>query len=133
MAETPDADKIIKREPDAPAPDPITSRSTSSILLVCALLLTAVLAWALYDEVYGQRPWKSVQQTFVQRYNRHLRILKRRGNPTEKEVKESAEYQQLDQEAKIAAAEVAPRKNEIVRRVKTIDAQLAVIADPFQN
>ena len=133
MAETPDADKIIKREPDAPAPDPITSRSTSSILLVCALLLTAVLAWALYDEVYGQRPWKSVQQTFIQRYNRHLRILKRRGNPTEKEVKESAEYQQLDQEAKTAAAEVAPRKNEIVRRVKTIDAQLAAIADPFQN
>lgn len=133
MAETPDAGKIIKREPDAPAPDPITSRSTSSILLVCALMLTGVLAWALYDEVYGQRPWKGMQRTFVQRYNRYLNILKRRGNPTEKEVKESPEYQQLDAEAKAAAAVVDPRKKEIERRVRTIDAQLAAIADPFQN
>ena len=94
MAETPDAGKIIKREPDAPAPDPITSRSTSSILLVCALMLTGVLAWALYDEVYGQRPWKGMQRTFVQRYNRYLNILKRRGNPTERKSRESG-YQQL--------------------------------------
>ena len=60
MAETPDTDKLAKRDatPDAPAPDPITSYSTSNILLICALLLTGVLVWSLYDEVSGRRPWK---------------------------------------------------------------------------
>jgi len=134
VAETPDADKIIKREPDAaPAPDPITSRSTSSILLICALLLMGSLAWALYDEVYGQRPWKNTQRIFVQRYNRYLKILKRRGNQTEKDVKESAAYQELDQAAKAAAEQVEPRKREIDKRAKVIDSQIAAITDPFQN
>src|SRR3712207_8028562 len=43
------------------------SRSTSAIMLVSALLLTVVFAWSLYDEVYGMRPWKSLQQSFVKR------------------------------------------------------------------
>ncbi len=110
MAETPDTELIVKKEPAAPAADPIISRSTSSILLVCALLLTAVLAWALYDEVYGQRGWKNTQRSFVQRYNRYLKRLKKNSNPTEKDVRESAEYQQLDGEPKAAAADVVPRK-----------------------
>ena len=75
MAETPDTDKLARRDPDAPAPDPIVSRSTSAILLVSALLLTVVFAWSLYDEVYGMRPWKSYQQSFVKRYDRYLRRL----------------------------------------------------------
>jgi cytochrome c551/c552 len=124
---------LVKKEPDAPAPDPIVSRSTSNILLVCALLLTASLAWALYDEVYGQRPWKGMQQTFVQRYERRLKRLKRTPQSTEQELKESPEYQQLDAEAKQAAEAAEPRKREIDRDVAHIEEQLAAITDPFQN
>ena len=77
MAETSDTGKLVKREAgDAPAPDPITSVSTSGIMLVCALLLIGVLEWALYDEAYGQRPWKRAQQDFVQRYTRYLKSIK---------------------------------------------------------
>ena len=69
MADAPDtADAIVKKEPDKPERDPIVSRSTSGILLICALLLTGSLAWALYDEAYGQRAWKGMQQEFVTRY-----------------------------------------------------------------
>ena len=63
MADSPDAESIVKKEPEAPLRDPITSRSTSGILLICALLLTGVLAWALFDEAYGQRPWKEMQRS----------------------------------------------------------------------
>ena len=77
MAETPEENKLVKREPEVPAADPIVSRSTSSIVLICALLMMAVLGWALYDEVYGQRGWKGTQREFVARYNRYLRRLKR--------------------------------------------------------
>jgi mono/diheme cytochrome c family protein len=133
VAETPQTDSLVKKEPDAPAPDPIVSRSTSNILLVCALLLTASLGWALYDEVYGQRPWKGIQQAFVQRYTRHLKRLKRRGNPTEKEIKESAEYQQLNSDVQTALQAAEPRKREIDKRVSVIEDQLAAITDEFQN
>ncbi|HKP73836.1 MAG TPA: hypothetical protein VJT82_12915, partial [Pyrinomonadaceae bacterium] len=112
MAETPkaDPDALAKREPETPARDPIISRSTSNVLLVCALLLMASLAWALYDEAYGQRPWKSMQQEFVSRYNRYLRRVKRTGTTSEKEVKESEEYKKLDAEAREAAQAAEPQK-----------------------
>ena len=133
MSKNPADDALVVKEPDEPARDPIISRSTSGILLISALLLTLVLAWALFDEVYGQRPWKSMQREFVTRYARYLKRLKRSGNATEKEVKESAEYQRLDQEARDAAAAAEPRKKEIDRQVAAIDDQLTAIQDPFQN
>ena len=136
MAENPaDSDALIKREAadDAPVRDPIISRSTSNILLICALLLMASLAWALYDEAYGQRPWKGMQQEFVARYNRYLNRLKRSGNTTEKEAKESPEYQQIEAERLAANEAAAPRTKEIDGQIKFIDNQLAAITDPFQN
>ena len=133
MATTPDPDALAKREPDAPARDPITSRSTSSILLICALLLTGVLGWALYDEVYGQRGWKSIQRSFVERYSSYLRRQRGRARRTEKEVKESEEYQKLAAEANEERQAVEPRKKEIDRAVEHIENQLAAITDEFQN
>ena len=134
MAENPaDSDALVKREPEAPARDPIVSGSTSNILLICALLLMGTLAWALYDEAYGQRPWKGIQQEFVSRYNRYLNTLRRRGNTTEKEAKESPEYQQIKADLTAAEAAVAPRTKEIDSQIRFIDAQLSAITDPFQN
>ena len=77
MADTPAPDAVVKRETETPERDPIVSRSTSGIILVCALLLIGVTAWALYDEAYGQRPWKRAQQEFVQRYTRYLKSIKK--------------------------------------------------------
>jgi mono/diheme cytochrome c family protein len=133
VADTASPDAIVKRESETPERDPIVSRSTSGIILVCSLLLIASLAWALYDEVYGQRPWKSAQQEFVQRYNRYLKSIKGQSRATEKEVKESAEYQQLEEEAKAAKEKVEPRKKEIEREVKKTEDKLAAVTDPFQN
>jgi len=61
VADTPTPDAIAKREKEVPERDPIVSRSTSGVMLISALLLIGVLAWALYDEAYGQRPWKKAQ------------------------------------------------------------------------
>jgi cytochrome c2 len=135
VAETPktDTDALAKREPETPARDPIISRSTSNILLVCALLLMASLAWALYDEAYGQRPWKGMQQEFVSRYNRYLKRLKRTGTQSEKDVKESEAYKELDLAAREADQAAAPRKKEIDGEIKFIDRQLAAVTDPFQD
>ncbi|HEY6189762.1 MAG TPA: c-type cytochrome [Pyrinomonadaceae bacterium] len=138
MADSPETEAIVKKEKDAtPERDPIVSRSTSGILLVCALLLMGSLAWALYDEVYGQRGWKGMQQEFVKRENRFLRRLlnrsKQGGPGTEKEVKESEEYQKLAAEAKEAEDAVKPRRTEIDNRVAIVQSRLDAITDPFQN
>jgi cytochrome c551/c552 len=109
------------------------SRSTSGILLICALLLTGVLAWALYDEAFGQRPWKVAQREFVERESRHLRRLKKNARLTEKEVRESEDYRALEEEAKAARAEVEPRRKEIEKEVRSLDNELAAITDPFQG
>ncbi len=133
MADSPDSEAIVKKEPEAPAADPIVSRSTSGALLVCALLLSATLAWALYDEIYGQRPWKSMQQEFVRRENRLLRKLKATAGKTEQEIKASPEYQQLEAEAKEASNKIQPRRNEIDAQVKVLEDQLTSVTDDYQN
>jgi cytochrome c551/c552 len=133
VADTPTPDAIAKREEEVPERDPIVSRSTSGIMLISALLLIGVLAWALYDEAYGQRPWKKAQQEFIARYTRYLSSIKGKAGQTEKEVKESAEYEQLAEEVKAANEKVAPRKKEITGEIKKIDDKLAAVTDPFQN
>ena len=87
MADAPGAgESLIKKEPDLPAYDPIVSNSTSGWMLVSALLLTLSIAWALYDEAFGQRPWKGMQREFVARYTRYLNSVKANSGKTEAEI-----------------------------------------------
>jgi hypothetical protein len=134
VADSPEAtESLVKKEPAVPANDPIVSRSTSGIMLICALLLTLSLAWALYDEALGQRPWKGIQKEFVSRYTRYLRSIKQQAGKTENELKESPEYQALDAEAKAALDQVKPETTEIDHKVAHIQKQLDAVTDPFQN
>ena len=134
MADGDDATQsLVKREPEPPVEDPIASRSTSGIMLISAILLTASLAWALWDEAYGQRPWKGIQQEFVDRYTTYLKSIRAQAGRSEQEVKQSAEYQALEAEAAAARELVKPENDEIDRRVRHIQRQLDAITDPFQN
>ena len=124
---------VARKEPEVPVQDPIVSRSTSGLMLICALLLTASLAWALYDEAFGQRPWKGIQKEYVARYGRYLDSIKSKAGVSEKEIKESPEYQALDEEAKAAEAQVKPQVDQLTAEVTRIQAKLAAVTDPFQN
>ena len=107
MADSPRPDEsLVKKDPEVPAEDPITSRSTSGWMLISALLMTISIAWALYDEAFGQRPWKGMQSEFVTRYTRYLDSIKDKAGNTESEVKQSPEYVALDEAAKAARAEI---------------------------
>ena len=134
MADAPEAaESLVKKEPEVPVNDPIVSRSTSGIMLICALLLTVSLAWALYDEALGQRPWKGIQKEFVSRYSRYLRSIKPQAGKTEAELKESPEYQELAAQAQAALEQVKPETTDIDRKVVQIQRQLDAVTDPFQN
>ncbi|HXD32475.1 MAG TPA: c-type cytochrome [Pyrinomonadaceae bacterium] len=134
MADSPVvAEALTKREPEPPAHDPIVSRSTSGLILVSSLLLTISLVWALYDEAYGQRPWKTIQRQWVARYSRYLDTIKPKSAEGETEVRESAEYQKLEEDAKEAEDKVKPEIQEIDKTVKKVQSQLDAVTEPFQN
>jgi len=126
-------ESLIKKEADLPPNDPIVSHSTSGWMLVCALLLTISIAWALYDEAFGQRPWKGMQKEFVSRYTHYLDRIKANAGKSETEIKESPEYQQLDEAEKAARAEVDPEIKQIDAQVAIIQRKLDAVTDPFQN
>jgi len=126
-------ESLVKKEPELPVKDPIVSRSTSGIMLLCALLLTFSLAWSLYDEAFGQRPWKGMQQQFVSRYSKYLRSIKSQSGETEAKVKENPEYQTLDEEAKAASEKVKADIAEIDRKVAQTQEELDAVTEPFQN
>jgi cytochrome c2 len=124
---------LIRKEPDLPAHDPITSWSSSGWMLVSALLLTISIAWALYDEAFGQRPWKGMQREFVARYSRYLDSIKANAGKSETEIKEGPEYQQLDADVKAAEEQVKPEVSQIDSEVALVQKKLDAITEPFQN
>ena len=133
MADSPAGESLIKKETELPARDPISGYSTSGWMLVSALLLTISIAWALYDEAFGQRPWKRMQREFVSRYSRYLDSIKANAGKSEKEIKESPEYQQLDADYQAAKQQVDPETKQIDAQVASVQKKLDAVTEPFQN
>ncbi|HZN08364.1 MAG TPA: hypothetical protein VFB65_16320, partial [Pyrinomonadaceae bacterium] len=134
MADSPaPGESLVKRDRELPDHDPIVSRSTSGWMLACALLMTISIVWALWDEAFGQRPWKSMQREFVSRYTRYLDSIKAKSGQTEKEIRESPEFIQLDDAVTAANQEIDPRRKEIDTTVERVQKKLDAITEPFQN
>jgi len=122
--------------PETPTPeqDPVVSSSLSRLLLVSSLILFLTLVWAVADEVWLMRPWKSYQARFVERYTAYLKRLQPVQGQGEEAIRKSAGYQQL------AAAVEAARKAgaadmERINKELAVNVQprLADITIPFQT
>ena len=133
MAEPTEPSASLVKQESEPQRDPIVARSTSAIILICTLLLVGSSVWALYDEAYGQRPWRGIQRQFVTRYSAYLKSIRKDAGKSEAEIKESPEYQQLDAAAKEADEKTRDRRKEIDAQVAKIQARLDAVTDPFQN
>ncbi|HYW72855.1 MAG TPA: c-type cytochrome [Pyrinomonadaceae bacterium] len=133
MAESQEPIESLVKKESEPQRDPIASRSTSAFILICVVLLMLCTLWALYDEGFGQRPWRPVQQEFVRRYTAYLKSIRKDAGATEEQIKATPEYQELDQDAKAAADKVKGDISDIDKKVNTIQARLDAVTDPFQN
>jgi cytochrome c2 len=127
-----ESESLVKKEAE-PQRDPIVSRSTSAIILICTVLLIISAGWALYDEGFGQRPWRGMQQQFVKRYTAYLKSIRKDAGKSEAEVKETPEYQQLDEQAKSSLEKVKADIADKDRRVTQVQAKLDAVTEPFQN
>ncbi|MEK6284574.1 MAG: c-type cytochrome [Acidobacteriota bacterium] len=133
MADTTESEQLEKRAPETPELDPIADQSMSGALLISSLLLVVTLLWSLYDEVYGQRPWRSYQKDFVSKYEEFLDTAKERQGRSEKEVASSPEYQELDAAYKEAAAAAKAKTDPIDAQGKRLDDKITAVTAPFTD
>jgi cytochrome c2 len=127
------ADDVDREGNPAGESDPVAGKSLSGPLLISAALLFLSLGWALYDELFGQRPWKSYQREFAARYSRFLKNLEPRQAAAEKAVRSSPEYRRLEGELRAAEKTAAPRLRAIDSELEGLRLRLAAIKDPFQD
>ena len=108
--------------PEAPSQpkDPVTGNSLSLPLLIATLLMMLTVIWSLYDEAYAMRPWKGYQKRFVQAYQGYLQTAIPEAAERERAIRETPEYQALEQQAAEAEQTVVAQVTEIDREVNQI-------------
>src|SRR5579859_2458348 len=114
--------------------DPVVNSSLGVPLVISSMLLLLSLAWGLYDEVWGIRPWKTYQAQFVKVYSKYLKAARPDEAKFEAQIKASSEYKQLDKEMKDAEAAVRAEGKKIDDQVNTVlIPQTLALNDKFQE
>src|SRR5215471_8160389 len=114
--------------------DPVVHSSLSKPLMISSALLVITLAWGLWDEMYGIRPWKGYQARFVKAYSRYLKTAAGGEAEVERQIKASSEYKRLD--AAMSAAEKAamPGASAIDKKInQELVPKILALNDPFQE
>jgi cytochrome c551/c552 len=83
--------------PEQPIPeqDPIVTKSYALYYAVAMVILMATMFWALWDEAYGQRPWKAYQGVWKTRYTALLQKVESKSESSQTAVEKSPDYQAL--------------------------------------
>jgi cytochrome c551/c552 len=113
--------------------DPVVSKSLAPHYLVAMLLLTVTLFWALWDEDFGQRPWKAFQNEWKTRYAAFLKNAHSQSNTSAKEVQSNPEYLALKQAYERASQEAAPRIKEINEKLRDLGAEILAVQNTFTD
>jgi cytochrome c551/c552 len=121
--------------PDKPIPDddPIVSKSLAAHYVIAVVILMATLFWALWDEDFGQRPWKSFQQEWKTRYSAFLKTASSQSNASQKDVENAAEYQAVKLSYEQASKGAAPRIKEINEKLRDVGAKILAVQNVFTD
>jgi cytochrome c551/c552 len=117
-----------------PQKDPVVHSSLSKQLFIWSALLVLSLAWGLYDEMYGIRPWKGYQARFEKLYSKYLANAKLGEVEVEKQIKSSPEYRKLDTDMQAAEKAAMPEASAIDKQVnEDLVPKILALNDPFQE
>src|SRR5216683_1926842 len=97
------------------------------------VILMATLFWALWDEDFGQRPWKAFQHEWKDRYSAYLKSAKTQSADSQKEIQDTADYQKLKQDYENASQQAAPRIKEINEKLHDLSAQILAVQNVFTD
>ena len=121
--------------PEKPIPedDPVVSKSLAPHYVICMVILMATFFWAMWDEDFGQRPWKTFQHEWVSRYSAFLKSAVVQSGDSQKQVQSSPDYQKLKQDYDAASQAATPRIKEINERLRDLSAQILAVQNVFTD
>ncbi len=121
--------------PDKPIPDndPVVTKSYAAHYVIAMVLLIATLFWALWDESYGQRPWKAYQHEWKDRYTAFLKTAKSKSSASLKDVEQDSNYNTLVQDYKQAQADASPRAKQISEQLRDVNGRLLAVRSVFTD
>jgi hypothetical protein len=121
--------------PDKPIPeqDPITSKSYAAHYVIATILLMLTLFWALWDEAWGQRPWKAFQDQWKDRYSAFLNTARSKSQDSEKDVESNSNYAVLNAAWKKAVEDTSPKTAEIRNKLDDTNARLLAVQSVFTD
>ncbi len=119
--------------PPVPENDPIVSKSYAAHYVIAMLILMVTLFWALWDESFGQRPWKAFQHEWKDRYSAFLNSARSKSSQSQKEVEQNSQYQQLEQAYKDAYETARPRRDELQKQITDLSAKILAVQNVFTD
>jgi cytochrome c551/c552 len=121
--------------PEKPIPeqDPITGKSCAIHYLIATVILIGTLFWALYDEAWGQRPWKAFQDHWKDRYAAFLNTATSKSSQSEKSVEQDPQYGALKQNYEKAYQDSKAQGDEARKKLDDASARLLAVQSVFTD
>jgi len=119
--------------PEQPEQDPITSKSYAAYYLIAIVILMATLFWALWDEAWGQRPWKAFQDQWKDRYSVFLNTARSKSASSEKEVENNSDYAALRQAYEKASQDTKADAAKTREQLDDTNARLLAVQSVFTD
>jgi cytochrome c551/c552 len=121
--------------PEKPIPeqDPITGKSYAAHYVIATILLIITLFWALWDEAWGQRPWKAFQETWKDRYSAFLNTARSKSSASQKDVENDSHYATLKQDYEKAYQTSKAPAEEVRRKLDDASARLLAVQSVFTD
>lgn len=113
--------------------DPVVSKSLAPHYAIAMVVLMATLFWALWDEDFGQRPWKSFQTEWKDRYLTFLSGARSKSTDSQKDVEGSAEFQALKSNYDKLFRETSPRQKDINEKLRDLSAKILAVQNVFTD
>jgi len=105
----------------------------SGLILVSAFILLLTVAWSLYSEFFGLRPWRDYQNRFRTLYSSYLQKQIAQRRTAEQALYATPDYQRLKAAADTAGRAVLPSDREISGQIDLLDRQRAILTPDFQD
>jgi cytochrome c2 len=121
--------------PEQPIPeqDPITTKSYALHYTIAIVVLIGTLLWAMWDEAYGQRPWKRYQRAFQERYISFLKQARSQSADAEKDLQNNPAFRALDDAYQSAYKSAQPKIKDINQQLAGKSADIMAVQSVFTD
>jgi cytochrome c551/c552 len=121
--------------PEKPIPenDPIVTKSFAPHYVIATVILLVTLFWALWDEAYGQRPWKAFQREWKDRYGAFLKTARSKSAQSEKDTESNPDYQKLKQAYEAERQKADARAKELNDKLRAVGTNLLAVQSVFTD